>query len=156
MTKKTIFGNEGLRCEVCKTKRGDGKGHTINGVSLLLSRGGQVIVKDGELWDISLDKDDAVDFGIQLIMAGSCAIPDRGYTIDSYQDFSVSLHPTYNENGNPTGEPVLCVGDIDPEDMRENGIAIGLTKDSARSLIRALASVVCPISFTDKSERKRK
>ena len=133
METKTVFGTTKYQIESCLSETGNGKGGIIEGVSLLLHQNGKIKLEDGQLVSIQLTKEDAKELAIQLLKISGEPVPERG----------VSLHHAKEENGEPANEPIICISDIESEDIPEdNQVSICLTNESAKEMIGALAMIV--------------
>lgn len=143
METKTVFGTEKYQIEACSSETGNSKGQTIEGISLLLSQEGRIKLENGQLVFVELTKEEAMGLAIQLLRLGLEAVPERGFQIDNYGAWPVSLHQGKDESGKPSDEPILCVNDVEADDIPEDGIlSIALTNEAAKGLIGALARIV--------------
>lgn len=143
METETVFGTAKYQIESCLSETGNGKGQTIEGISLLLSQEGRIKLENGQLVSIELTKEDAKEFAIQLLRLSSGPIPERGFQLDNYGTLAVSVHQAREESGKPSNEPILYLGDVEPDDIPEDGnMSICLTNDAARGLISELAKIV--------------
>lgn len=143
MEQKTVFGTTKYQIEACLSETGNGKGQTIEGISLVLLHDGRIKLEDGRLVSAELTKEDARELAIQLLKISSGPIPERGFKIENHGTCAVSLHQSTKENGEPSNEPILCVYDVEPDDISEDGnLTICLTNEAARDLIPELAKIV--------------
>lgn len=139
---KTVFGTEKYQIEACSSETGNGKGQTIEGVSLLLHQQGRIKLENGQLVSVELTKEDARELAIQLLKLSSGPVPERGFQIDNYGTWPISLHHGKDESGKPSDEPILCINDVEIDDIPEDGIlSIVLTNEAARGLISELAKL---------------
>ena len=143
METKTVFGTTKYQIETCLSETGNGKGGIIEGVSLLLHQNGKIKLEDGQLVSIQLTKEDAKELAIQLLKISGEPVPERGVSLDHYEAWGISLHHAKEENGEPANEPIICISDIESEDIPEdNQVSICLTNESAKEMIGALAMIV--------------
>lgn len=143
MEAKTVFGTTKHQIESCLSETGGGKGQTIEGISLLLLQDGKIRLEDGQLVSVDLSKEDAREFAIQLLKMSSGPIPERGFEIGNYGAWTVHLHQTKEESGEPSNEPLISIDDVEVDDVLESGnLPILLTNEAARDLISELAKIV--------------
>lgn len=143
METKTVFGTAKYQIEACLSETGNGEGQIVEGVSLLLLQNGKIKLENGQLVNIELTKEAAKDLAIQLLKISSEPVPECGVSLEHYQAWDISVHQTKEENGKPANEPIICISDIESEDIPEDGyISICLTNESTKEMIGALAMIV--------------
>lgn len=142
-----MFGNRDYKLEVSKSKttiiRSKGERPGADEISFYINDGEKLLKANKQPIAIGLSKHEAIELAIHLLKMSVDDMPDNGMILDIYQDFDVSVHQAKESDGVFANEPIVCVDNIEPEDIAGDGfISICIGNESAKTLIGALAKIV--------------
>lgn len=143
MEVKTIFGTGVYQAETLLSEKTNSEGKKVKSISLQLFQNGRIKLENGQLVSVELTKEDAKELAIQLLKVSSEPTPQNGLSLDNYGEWGISLHHAIEQSGEPANEPIICLSDVEAEDIPEDGyLSICLTNEAAKEMISGLAMIV--------------
>lgn len=142
-----MFGNGDYQFEVGKSKTiivsSTDECPGEDEISFCISHGEELLNSDNQPIAINMAKQNAIDLAIHLLKISTDDVPGNGAILDVYQEYDVSVHQAKEDDGTLANEPIICIDNIEPEDIAGDGcISICIGNESAKNLISIFAKIV--------------